>query len=526
LASAEAVFPRALDDERFDLRRLAIIFAVLLATLLEIIDSSIVNVALPDMMGNLGATLDEIGWVVTGYILSNVIVVPMTSWFATRFGRKRYFVSSILFFTAASVACGFATSLPELVIFRILQGMGGGALLATSQTIMVETFPPSQLGTAQAIFGVGVMIGPSLGPTLGGWITDHYTWRWIFFINLPLGLVAAFMCATALRDPEHMRGRRIPSVDWAGIALLVVAVGSLQWVLERGHREDWFESREITTFTILAVVGAAAFVWRELTAVHPVVDLRVLKHRSLLVGCTYGTLLGLGLYGSIFLLPVYTQSLLRWTAWQSGLVALPSSLATAFTMLFAGRLARSRGPRPVFLFGITCFMLGVFGMTFWSLESGWDDLFWPQVFRGIGLGAMFVPLSVATLGGLPLAAVPQGAGLYSLFRQLGGSAGVALLATVLESRTAVHRAQLADHVSLLDGETWSRIEALTGGFVHHGLDAASAHSAALQVMTGTLNAQASMLAFSDCYRLVLLLFMICAPLAFLLRKPPMVRPAS
>jgi DHA2 family multidrug resistance protein len=519
LASAEAT----VEDDRFDLRRLAIVFAVLLATLLEIIDSSIVNVALPDMMGNLGATLDEIGWVVTGYILSNVIVVPMTSWFASRFGRKRYFVSSILFFTAASVACGFATSLPELVVFRVLQGMGGGALLATSQAIMIESFPASQIGMAQAIFGVGVMIGPSLGPTLGGWITDNFSWRWIFFINLPLGLLAAFMCITALRDPEHLKGRRPPSVDWAGIALLVLAVGSLQMVLERGHRLDWFESREITTFAVLTVLGTIAFVARELTAAHPVVDLRVLKHRSLLVGCTYGTLLGLGLYGSIFLLPVYTQSLLHWTAWQSGLVALPSSIATALTMLVAGRIARSHGPRPVFLFGITTFMVAISGMITWTLQSGWDDLFWPQVARGIGLGAMFVPLSVATLGGLPVAEVPQGAGLYSLFRQLGGSAGVALLATMLEQRTSVHRAQLADQVSLLDAETWTRVATLTTGFVQRGLDAATAHSAALAALSQTLRAQASMLAFSDCYRLVLLLFIVCAPLGFLLRKPAMTR---
>jgi DHA2 family multidrug resistance protein len=293
------------------------------------------------------------------------------------------------------------------------------------------------------------------------------------------------MCIMALEDPETMKARKAPSVDWAGIALLIVAVGSLQMVLERGHRLDWFESREITTFTILAVAGAIAFVWRELTAEHPVVDLRVLKHRSLAVGCTYGTLIGLGLYGSIFLFPVYTQTLLRWTAWQSGLAALPSSIATAIMMGFAGRLS-----------------------------------------RGSGLGAMFVPLSVATLGGLPMAAIPQGAGLYSLFRQLGGSAGVALLATILEQRTAVHRAQLADHVSLLDAETWTRLSTLTAGFMQRGLDLASAQTASLTLLAGTLKAQASMLAFSDCYRFVLLLFVVCTPLAFLLRRPALFRPPA
>ncbi len=517
---------RGAPRERLGLRRIAIVFAVLLATLLEIIDSSIVNVALPEMMGNLGATLDEIGWVVTGYILSNVIVVPMTSWFALRFGRKRYFVGSILFFTAASIACGTATSLVELVSCRVLQGMGGGALLATSQAILVETFPPAQMGTAQAIFGVGVMIGPSLGPTLGGWIVDHASWRWIFFINLPLGLLAAAMCLVALRDPPADPARRPPVVDWAGIALLVLAVGSLQWVLERGHRLDWFASREIVLFSSLALLGTLAFVWRELAAPHPVVDLRVLRHRSLAVGCSYGLLLGLGLYGSVFLLPVYLQSLLGWSAWESGLATLPSSLATAATMLFAGRLARSRGPRPVFLAGVTLFMIGVLGMTRWTLQSDFADLFWPQVARGIGLGAMFVPLSVATLGGLPLAAVPQGAGLYSLFRQLGGSAGIALLATLLDHRGAIHRAQLAEHMSLLDATTFTRLATLTSVLAQRGLDLASARLAALELMAKGLAAQAAMLAFSDCHRIVLGLFVVCAPLGLLLRKPPLRRPTG
>lgn len=507
------------EAERFGLSRLLLIVAVMLATLLEIIDTSIVNVALPEMMGNLGATLDEVGWVVTGYILSNVVVVPMTGWLAARFGRRRYFVASILFFTAASVACGLATSLPALVLFRVLQGIGGGALLATSQTIMVESFPAAQIGIAQAIFGVGVMIGPSLGPTLGGWITDQWSWRWIFFINLPLGLLAAGLCLAVLKDPPHVRAARAPTVDWTGIVLLTLGVGSLQTVLERGHRLDWLASGEVRALALLAISSIVLFVRHELRAEHPVVDLRVLRHRSLAVGCTYGTVLGLGLYGSIFLLPVYTQSLLRWSAWESGLAILPSTLATALTMGFAGRLARSVGPAPIFVAGSVVFLLGIAGMTTWTLQSGHDTLFWPQVARGLGLGAMFVPLSVATLGGVPTRDIAQAAGLYSLFRQLGGSAGVALLATLLDHRGAIHRAYLSDHVSLLDGPTWERVSRMTAGLAQRGLDAWTARESTWKALDGILDREAAMLAFSDCYRFVLILFAVCLPLAFLLRKP-------
>ncbi|HYB13593.1 MAG TPA: DHA2 family efflux MFS transporter permease subunit, partial [Myxococcota bacterium] len=331
-AAPGAIAPLAraqpLDDGRLDFRRLMVVIAVLTGTLLEIIDSSIVNVALPDMMGNLGASLDEISWVVTGYILSNVVIIPMTAWLAGRFGRKRYFTTSILLFTVASFFCGFARTLPELVTFRVIQGLGGGALLSTSQAILVETFPPQRQGSAQAIFGVGVMLGPSLGPTLGGWITSNWTWPWIFYVNVPLGLAAALLSSRYLQDPEHLRGRRGISIDYVGIALLVVGVGALQFVLERGERYDWFQDSTIFTLTVTAAFALVSFIVYELRCRQPVVDLRVLRHRALAVGIVFGAVMGVGLYGSVFLFPVFTQSLLGWTSWQSGLAMLPSSIAT------------------------------------------------------------------------------------------------------------------------------------------------------------------------------------------------------
>jgi MFS transporter, DHA2 family, multidrug resistance protein len=528
LAATSAIAPEATDlpgtarfadDGKLDFRRLMVVIAVLTGTLLEIIDSSIVNVALPDMMGNLGASLDEISWVVTGYILSNVVIIPMTAWLAGRFGRKRYFTSSILLFTVASFFCGFAHTLPELVTFRVIQGLGGGALLSTSQAILVETFPPQRQGSAQAIFGVGVMLGPSLGPTLGGWITSNWTWPWIFYVNVPLGLAAAFLSSRYLQDPEHLRGRRGIRVDYVGIALLIVGVGALQFVLERGERYDWFEDNAIFVLTVTAILALVGFIAYELRCKQPVVDLRVLRHRALAAGCVFGVVMGVGLYGSVFLFPVFTQSLLGWTSWQSGLAILPSSIATALMMTVAGRLVWRIGPRPILWFGIGVFILGLVGMSHWTLESGWDDLFWPQVCRGIGLGAMFVPVSSVTLGSLPSREVQQGAGLYNLFRQLGGSFGIATLTTVLHHSHAIHHAYLSERVAMLDPETTLRLSQLTHGFQQRGLDAVRAHDAALSTLSSALHGQAAILSFEDCYRMVAVLFLMLVPMVLLLRRP-------
>ena len=496
------------------------IVGVMLATILEILDTSIVNVALPSMMGNLGATVDEISWVVTSYIIANVIVIPMTSWLSARFGRRRYFVGSILLFTGASALCGLARTLPELVVFRVIQGIGGGALLATAQTIIVETFPPQRQGTGQAIFGMGAMLGPSLGPTLGGWLTDRWSWPWIFYVNVPLGIAAALICSSYLLEPRAPTRRSAERVDWPGIALLVVGVGALQTVLERGNRLDWFESDFIATLAVTAVVAIGLFVWHELRAEHPVVDLRVFRYRALVVGCIYGVAMGVGLYGSIFLFPLFTQQLLRWNSWQSGMAILPSSIATAVVMTFTGRLVWRLGPAPLFATGLAVFVPALWGMSHWTLESGWWDLFWPQIGRGVALGFMFAPLSVATLRALPPADILQGAGLYNLFRQTGGSLGVAVLATIVDHRSALHQAYLAESVTAFSAATQQRLAAIAAGLVQHGLSPAEATEAAHRVLDQILVAQSSVLAFRDCYLAIMILFLLLVPLVPLLRRPP------
>jgi DHA2 family multidrug resistance protein len=518
-ATAESVPYRPSDEDwQLDLGTLLIVLSVMLAVMLEIIDTSIVNVALPSMMGSLGATLDEIDWVITGYIVSNVIIIPMTGWLAARFGRKRYFVTSILIFTAASLLCGTSTSATELVLWRIVQGMGGGALVATSQAVLVETFPPSKQGVGQAIFGFGAMIGPSLGPTLGGWITDNYSWHWIFFINVPLGLGAAMLCATYLEEPAYLANRRPSRIDWPGITFLVVGVGCLQTLLERGHKDDWFQSPFIMALAVAAGVSIVALVIRELTTEHPIVDLRVLRRRPLAVGCCLAVLMGVGLYGTVFLFPVFTQSLLDWNAWNSGLAILPSTAATAVVMLYAGRLVWRIGPRPLLWTGMVLMIFALSLMSRWNLQTGWDQILIPQILRGTATGMMFVPLATATLRALPTEEVPAGAGLYNLCRQLGGSFGIAALTTVLDQRGEIHRTNIAGYVGPLTQTVAHQLDALTGGFVQRGFDVGTARNLAAASIDQMVSAHASMMAFQDAYVVIASLFAIAIPVVFLVAR--------
>ncbi|HTO07320.1 MAG TPA: DHA2 family efflux MFS transporter permease subunit [Myxococcota bacterium] len=512
------------DEFRMDLRKTLMLIGVMLALVLEILDSSIVNVALPSMMGNLGATVDEISWVVTSYIIANVIVIPMTSFLSGRFGRRRYFVGSILIFTAASFLCGLSHTLPQLVVFRVIQGMGGGALLSTSQSVMMESFPPQRQGSGQALFGMGATLGPSLGPTLGGWITNQWSWPWIFYVNIPLGLIAAFLCWSYLPEPKFVR--RVEGVDWRGIVLLVVGVGALQTFLERGNRLDWFESDFITFLAVTCVASLAYFVWHELHHEHPVVDLRVFRHRSLMIGSIYGAMMGVGLYGSVFLFPLFTQQVLGWSSWQSGLAIAPSSLATALVMPIAGRVVWRFGPAPLFATGIAIFVPTLWAMSHWTLQSGEADLFWPQITRGVALGLMFVPLSLATLRSLPPEDMLQGAGLYNLFRQVGGSLGIAVLATLVDHRAVLHHAYLSESVSPFSMATQERLAGIAGVLVQRGLDPTSAMDAARHTLDLIVSRQAAVLAFRDCYWVVLGVFAVLAPLVPLLRRPPGAGPGA
>ena len=516
LRAPAEVAPPAAPPDRGDPHKYLIAFAVVLAALMQVIDSSIVNVALPDMMGNLGASLDEIAWVSTGYILASVIIIPLTGWLGSLFGRKRYFVGSIVLFTISSFACGASHSLGALVFWRIVQGLGGGALMTVSQAVLFEAFPRREAGTAMALFGLGVMVGPTIGPTLGGWLTDNYGWPWIFYINLPVGIGAAMMIAAYVHDPEHQK--RPSRIDYQGIALLAVSVGALQYVLEHGQREDWFDSHLIAWLTVIGVVGGAVLLWRELTTNHPVIDFRVMRHRQMWVGTLLGVVMGVGLYAMSFTLPVFLQGNLQMTAEQSGIALLPGAIATAVSMAVVGRLTNRFDPRLLIAIGAITFAVAAWQLSRITGLSGSQDFFWPLINRGIGLGLMFVPLTTVTLAELSPVELPQGTGLYNFFRQLGGSFGIAGIATLLSRYTSQLRAVLGDHLTSTGAESLARVNMIAKGMIAKGADPWTAKQRALAILDRQLLGQASVLAYSKIYMLSAVLILSLIPLLLLVRQ--------
>jgi DHA2 family multidrug resistance protein len=505
--------PQASDD-RYRYKYL-IAISVTLAAVLELIDTSIVNVAIPHMMGNLGATLDEIAWVSTGYIIANVIVIPLSAWLSAHFGRKRYLTGSIMLFVISSFFCGAAHSLGALIFWRVIQGIGGGALLSTAQSTLYESFPPEEAGVGMAIFGMGVMVGPTIGPTLGGWITDNYSWPWIFYINVPLGIAAAIMTFLYVPNAEHQE--KAETIDFWGILLLALGIGSLQWMLERGERYDWFESRFVTTLGIVALVSLVGLVWRELTIDEPVIDFRVLKSRQLTAGVAFATLLGFALYGSVFILPVFLQQLHGFTAWQTGKVILPGALASAFTMAIVGRNARRLDARYTVVAGAFLFFLAMYKLSLMTYDSGTDELWWPLIFRGVGLGLIFVPLTNAAMADLDVSQLHQGTGLFNLTRQLGGSLGIALMATMLARFVKTNKALLTEHVVSTDPAVLARMDAMTRNLVSRGADIATAKMQAMRVIDMQISGQASVLAFSRIYILSGLALVGALPLLLLFK---------
>jgi len=500
-------------------RKWIVTFTVILASMIELIDVSIVNVALPQMMGNLGASLDEAAWVVTTYVVANVIVLPMAGWLSARLGRRNYFIGSIVVFTVASFFCGQAEGIWSLIFFRFVQGIGGGALLSISQAILVETFPPEELGIATGLFGLGVVVGPTVGPTLGGWITDNYSWPWIFYVNLPIGALAALLAAGFIADSPEESGQAGQQVDWWGIVLLTVGIGSLQVVLERGEAEDWFASGYIAVLVIVAAVGIVAFVIRELTAEHPIVDLRVLKDRSLALGSLFTFVLGFGMYASVFVFPVFAQGLLRFTAMQTGLILLPGAMATAFMMPTAGKLLqRGVSPRVLTALGFGSLSLFAWTVSQSTLQSGRPDFFWALIFRGLGLGLVFVPLTTLALGGLKGAQIAQGSGLTNMMRQLGGSFGVALISTYIGRVQWEHRTELLTNVTRYDAAVTERVTAWTAALVGRGVPLFDAQRAAAGMLEKAVVGQTMLLSYMDAFRLMAVFFIACIPLLILFKK--------
>ncbi|HVZ95296.1 MAG TPA: DHA2 family efflux MFS transporter permease subunit [Chitinophagaceae bacterium] len=500
-------------------RRVIVTVTAILCALLEIVDTTIVNVALTDMKGNLGTTLTEIGWVVTAYAIGNVIIVPMTSWLSQQFGRRNYFAASIMIFTLFSFLCGNASGIWELVIFRFLQGVGGGALLVTSQTIITESYPLEKRGMAQAIYGLGVIIGPTLGPPLGGFIIDHYSWPYIFYINIPIGIAATLLTLQFVRSPKYAEKTSRSEIDFLGIILLAVAVGSLQYVLEKGHDDDWFNDNIIVLLTVVSIFAFFFFLWRELTYKNPIVELRVLKNGNLRVGTFMSFLLGFGLYGSTFIIPLYTQSILGWTAQQSGMLLIPSGIATAFMMPLIGQ-SLQRGVKHQYLVAgglITFFIYSLWAYKILTPDTGADNFWWLLIVRGLGLGMLFIPITTLALSTLHGQQIGQGAAFTGMMRQLGGSFGVAIITTFVSSQNMVHRTDIVSHLNVNDPVVQQRVIMMQHAFMAKGKTADVALKSAYQALDYGVTKQATVLSYMDVFLYLGVLFLICVPFILLVK---------
>jgi len=499
--------------------RWIILIAVLTGAFLELLDTTSVNVALRQMQGNLGATSDEIAWVSTGYILSNVVVLPLTAWLSSVFGRRLYLTGSILLFTFASVMCGLSGSLGELVFWRIMQGAGGAALLSTAQASLREVFPREQQGMVQSLFIVVVVLGPTLGPTFGGWITDNYSWQWIFLAKSPLGLVAAALIWRFLMDSAHQDKPK--GLDWQGIGLLAVGLGSLQYVLEEGERYDWFDDPTITRLTFLAAITLTSFVFWELSPANTraVVNLRVLRHRDLSAGSFLLMVSGVGVYGSVFILPLFLQSVLGFSPTETGLLFLPGGVATIIGTVACGRLLNGAQPlvKPPLLviLGLGIFAFSQYLLGRLTVLSGADDVQFGLILRGAGLGLLLTPVTVASLSSLRGTEIAQGAGLTNLFRQLGGSFGIAIVNTYVTSQSAHHRSDLVSDLYSGSAALDSRLTDLTAHFRTEGFSPAAAHTAGIASLDHLVQTQAVTMAYDDAFFLIAALSALAIPAALL-----------
>ena len=510
------------DDDlvEYGFRRVIITITAVMCALLEIVDTTIVNVALTDMRGSLGATLTDVAWVITAYAIANVIVIPMTSWLSQQFGRRNYFAVSIIIFTVASFLCGNANNIWELVIFRFIQGLGGGALLVTAQTIITESYPVAKRGMAQAIYGMGVIVGPTLGPPLGGYLVDHFSWPYIFYINIPLGIIATFLTLTYVKSPKYSEKLKSHQVDWWGIVFLAAFIGSLQFVLEHGQQDDWFNDGTIVLLSVVSVFGFLAFLWRELTYAHPIVNLKALKDSNLRIGTFMCFILGFGLYGSTLIIPIYTQSILGWTATDAGLLLIPGSITSAFMMPIIGNLIQKGVPQT---YMVAIGFLVFFGFTFWmhniiTPDTGVEHMFWPLILRGVGLGLLFVPITTMALSTLKGKSIGEGAAFTGMMRQLGGSFGIAIITTFITRLSQEHRVNLISHLDTSKLEVQQRVAQLQQGFISKGFPPNEALSKAWQAIDLSVMKQSTVMSYMDIFLYLGIMFLCCIPIILLVRR--------
>jgi DHA2 family multidrug resistance protein len=488
------------------------------ATFMEVLDTTVVNVSLPHIAGSLSASVDEASWALTSYLVANAIVLPMTGWLANFFGRKRMLLGAVFGFTAASFLCGLAPNLSMLIFFRVIQGATGGALQPLSQAVMLEAFPPQDRGKAMAFWGLGIVVAPMLGPVIGGWLTDNYSWRWVFYINLPVGLASVLMTRWFIFDPPYIK-RSNRGIDYWGIGFLALGVAALQIVLDKGQEDDWFTSNWITIAAIFSVIALTAFVIWELKAADPVVQLRVFKKRTYAAGVFLMTVLGFVLYGSLLLVPIFLQTLLGYPALNAGIAMAPRGLGSFLMMPVVGTVLNKFDPRKVLAIGLTVAAWSLYALSRLSLEAGYWDIFWPQFIQGAALAMLFVPLTTATMDPIPKEEMGNATSMFNLMRNLGGSFGIAAATTYLFRRQQLHTNQLGARVTPFSPAAAAMTSGLQGAMKAHGSDPFLAARQAYVATWGLIERQASMLSFVDTFMAMGIVFLLVLPLLFVMKRP-------
>lgn len=494
-----------------------IALTVMLPTLIEIVDTSVVNVALDHIRGSLSAGIDESTWTITSYLVSNAIIIPMTGWLSRMFGRKRYLIFSITLFTVSSFLCGSAWNLQSLVFFRILQGIGGGALQPISQSILLETFPPRQHGMAMAIFGIGVMFGPIVGPLLGGWITDNWSWHWIFYINIPIGVISIIMTMFFITDPPYMERMKM-KIDYWGLALLAVGLGCLQIVLDKGERENWFDSDFIAVLSVISIVSLILFIVVEMFAEHPIVNLKTFRNVSFSTGSIVMFFGFFNLFASIVLLPIYLQTLMGYTATLAGIVLGPGGIATLIALPVAGRLVTSVNPKGLLAFGLITCAYATFLMSKFNLYADFDTVLWPRIVLGVGMGFFFIPLTTLTMSGIKKEDMGNASAIYNLLRNLGGSFGVAFVTTILSRQSQFHQNRLVEHLTPFDANYQIAYRQSAQILQYKGFEGVTAQQGSLAAIYEQLLRQASMMSFNDAFYLTSIILVCILPLLFFMKR--------
>jgi DHA2 family multidrug resistance protein len=500
--------------------RTIIVITTVSAAIMELIDTSIVNVALAQISGNLGATIEDTAWVITAYAIANVIIIPLTGFFARLFGRKRYYIASIIIFTVASYLCGQSGSLVTLVLWRFIQGIGGGALLSTSQGILFDAFEPEKRAIAGGMFGMGIVLGPTIGPILGGLIVDNYSWPLIFNINIPFGIAATLLTVRFIDETEDEKNpnREKPAIDYAGIALLAIGIGSLQYVLERGHSDDWFEDRTIVILSFVSAIGLISFIYRQLTIEKPMIQLSLLKNRNLAASNILTFAVGFGLFGSVFIFPVLVQQVLGYTPTDAGLGLVPSAIVAIFVMPIIGKTVSSGTPPLVYvIIGFTFFILHGYTSSLANLDAGLAFFFWPQVFRGLGTACLMVPLINQAVVGLTPQQMPSGIALTNMIRQLGGAFGIAVMNTFVTDRYATHRNDLVSNLQANDPGLVQRLAQYKAGVIQGGINTLSSAEASYRILDLNITRQSYLQAYLDGFTLISVFFICAIPFLFLLR---------